>query len=302
VKIILILNQTQTMMETRQNFEAYLLNRGLKLDTASQHRKHVSYFLAWLAQESLALVQITHAEILDFVDAVRAEGRSVNHTNRILRSLGYYFAFLAKEQTVSHNPALGIILKGSMRTVPSNLLDRKELDALYATYEITDDRTHRNKVILGMVTCQALTRRELETLRPEHIRLREGKLQMPATGKTCGRLLALERHQILDLQEYLLMVRPRLQQGSQRLFCGRQNLESLKNSLLHLGHALRRINPKVRHISQLRQSAITEWLKEKDLRTVQYMAGHRYVSSTERYQTTNLEELRQALSKHHPLK
>lgn len=34
--------------------------------------------------------------------------------------------------------------------------------------------------------------------------------------------------------------------------------------------------------------------KEKDLRTVQYMAGHKYVSSTERYQTTNLEDLKDA--------
>ena len=32
------------------------------------------------------------------------------------------------------------------------------------------------------------------------------------------------------------------------------------------------------------------------------MAGHRYVSSTERYQTTNLEDLKEALNKHHPLK
>lgn len=51
---------------------------------------------------------------------------------------------------------------------------------------------------------------------------------------------------------------------------------------------------------QIRHSVITEWLKEKDLRTVQYMAGHKYVSSTERYLTTNLEDLKEALNKHHP--
>jgi len=71
---------------------------------------------------------------------------------------------------------------------------------------------------------------------------------------------------------------------------------------LHLCYALKRINPKVKHATQLRQSVITEWLKEKGLRQVQYMAGHRYVSSTERYLTTNLEDLRDALNKHHPLK
>ena len=47
----------------------------------------------------------------------------------------------------------------------------------------------------------------------------------------------------------------------------------------------------MKHGTQLRQSVITEWLKEKGLRQVQYMAGHRYVSNTERYLTTNLQDL-----------
>jgi integrase/recombinase XerD len=125
---------------------------------------------------------------------------------------------------------------------------------------------------------------------------------VPATGKQNSRSLNLQPHQVLDLQEYILLVRPKLQSKSERLFTGRYDLEDLKNTLLHLGHALRKINPKYKHAVQIRQSVITEWLKEKDLRTVQHMAGHRYVSSTERYKESNLEELKEALLKHHPLK
>jgi integrase/recombinase XerD len=157
-------------------------------------------------------------------------------------------------------------------------------------------------VIIGLLVYQALTREELETIRPERLKLREGKIQVPKTGKQNGRILNLQPHQILDLQEYILLIRPKLQSKSERLFTGRNDLESLKNSLLHLGYALKKINPKVKHAVQIRQSVITEWLKEKDLRTVQYMAGHRYVSSTERYRESNLEDLKEALSKHHPLR
>ena len=32
------------------------------------------------------------------------------------------------------------------------------------------------------------------------------------------------------------------------------------------------------------------------------MAGHKYVSSTERYQLNNLDSLQKALEKYHPLK
>ncbi|MFD0767116.1 hypothetical protein ACFQZI_19835, partial [Mucilaginibacter lutimaris] len=109
-------------------------------------------------------------------------------------------------------------------------------------------------------------------------------------------------HQILDLQEYILLIRPKLQSRSERLFTGRHDIENLQNNLLHLSYALKKINPKYKHAVQIRQSVITEWLKEKDLRTVQYMAGHRYVSSTERYRESNLEELKEALLKHHPQK
>ncbi|MXV15617.1 integrase [Hufsiella ginkgonis] len=72
--------------------------------------------------------------------------------------------------------------------------------------------------------------------------------------------------------------------------------------MLHLKYALQRIDPKVKNAMQIRQSVITEWLKEKNLRIVQYMVGHKYVSSTELYKTTNLENLKEALNKFHPLK
>lgn len=287
---------------SQQSFEEYLTAKGLKADTISQHRRAIHYFICWMSDESLHLNEITYTEILDFADQLKQEERSVNQINRTLLAVRYYFSYLVKEGAIPHNPAAGISLKGTIRSVPHDLLSKEELEALYEKYEIKDERTHRNKVILGLLIYQGLKREEVETLRPEHLKLREGKIQVPATAKNNGRILALQPHQILDLQEYLLLIRPKLQNQSERLFTGRNDIESLKNSLLHLNHALRKINPNLKNAQQIRQSVITEWLKEKDLRMVQYMAGHKYVSSTERYQTSNLEDLKEALNKHHPLK
>jgi len=193
------------------------------------------------------------------------------------------------------------------------------MESLYESYQVTDNRTYRNKVIVGLFVYQAITRDELLHLRPEHLKLREGKIHIPATGRQLGRVLALQPHQILELHEYLLVIRPKIiaerldersgrkpghykdEQNIERLFISISSLEDLRNSLLHLNYALRKLNPKYKHAKQIRQSVITEWLKEKNLRTVQYMAGHRYVSSTERYKTNNLEDLKEALNKHHPL-
>lgn len=284
------------------SFEDYLKEQGLKPDTVYQHRNYVSCFLCYITDQGLSLSQLSYTDILDFTDDQRKQGKGVNLVNRMLLAIRYYFSYLQKQEQISYNPAAGISLKGSVRTVPNDLLEKAELEALHESYQIKDERAHRNKVMLGLLVYQALTREELETLRPEHLKLREGKIHVPALNKNNGRVLALQPQQILDLQEYVLVIRPKLQSRSARLFTGRNDLENLKNSLLHLNHALRKLNPKVKNAVQIRQSVITEWLKEKDLRTVQYMAGHRYVSSTERYQATNLEDLKEALNKHHPLK
>jgi integrase/recombinase XerD len=284
------------------SFDLYLKELGFKPDTIYQHRKNVSYFLSFIAEGSLSLNQITYTEILDFIDVLKKEDKSIGYINRALKSIEYYFAYLKKEEKINHSPAANIRLKGAVRNIPHDLLEKAELEELYEKYEIKDERTHRNKVILGLLVYQGLTRKELETLRPEHLKLREGKIHIPQTGKNNSRTLQLQPFQIIDMQEYHLLVRAKLQEKTERLFTGRNDLESLKNSLLHLNHALRKINPKLKNALQIRQSVITEWLKEKDLRTVQYMAGHRYVSSTERYQSNNLEDLKEALNKYHPLK
>jgi len=64
---------------------------------------------------------------------------------------------------------------------------------------------------------------------------------------------------------------------------------------------LQRENPQVKSPKQIRASVITWWLKNYNLRQVQYMAGHKYVSSTERYQLNNLDKLQGRLEKLHPL-
>jgi integrase/recombinase XerD len=65
---------------------------------------------------------------------------------------------------------------------------------------------------------------------------------------------------------------------------------------------INRYEPRLKSMAQIRASVITNWLKHYNLREVQYMAGHKYVSSTERYRTDNLEDLQKELEKYHPLK
>jgi integrase/recombinase XerD len=302
-----------------KSYQAYLQLEHYAKNYIRQNKNYAGIFLEWMEEESLSAEQVTHVDVLTFADQLKEKGYSIRLINRVMLAVRYYFNWLQHDGRAGYNPAAGIILKGTIRHVPHDLLTKPELEALYESYPVKDERTHRNKVIVGLFVYQALTRDELETLRPEHLKLREGKIHIPQTGKLNGRVLSLEPHQILDLQEYIQAIRPKILaermaersgrkpdrykdiEDVHRLFVNMNGQETMKSSLLHLNYALRKINLKYKHGMQIRQSVITEWLKDKNLRTVQYMAGHRYISSTERYQTSNLEDLKDALNKHHPL-
>jgi integrase/recombinase XerD len=173
--------------------------------------------------------------------------------------------------------------------------------------------------MIGLFVYQALTRQEIEKLEINHVKLTAGKIEIPGGRHSNPRTLNLEAIQILDLQEYITITRPTIMKGQgiygtgrkpehinqekaqYQLFISMHGSEMMKNSILHLFRALKTTHPKLTTPQQVRQSVISLWLKTKNLRTAQYMAGHRHVSSTERYQVGQLNDLLEALNQYHPL-
>lgn len=61
------------------------------------------------------------------------------------------------------------------------------------------------------------------------------------------------------------------------------------------------INPQVKNVKQTRASVIVKGLKLYNLREVQYLAGNRYISSTEGYLQNDMKGLKKEVNKYHPL-
>jgi integrase/recombinase XerD len=191
--------------------------------------------------------------------------------------------------------------------LPHDLAEYEELVKLYEDYQVKDIRDQRNKVILGLLIFQALTIEELETLEAGHINLREGMIRIIGTGRTNERILKLEASQVFELQEYLSKTRGRILYGPKvnepekitQLIISMEGGTTLAGEVAWMMKRLK--HPKVRQASQIRASVIAEWTRRYDVRIVQHMSGHKYVSSTERYQATHLEDLKEQLRKHHPL-
>jgi integrase/recombinase XerD len=145
-----------------------------------------------------------------------------------------------------------------------------------------------------------LREQELTKLEINHLQLDKGKIYVPSTKRTNKRILDLKPFQILPLHEYLLTERKSLNEEIERNYLFHK--KRLVRGMSRIKAMINRYEPRLKSMAQIRASVITNWLKHYNLREVQYMAGHKYVSSTERYRTDNLEDLQKELEKYHPLK
>jgi integrase/recombinase XerD len=88
---------------------------------------------------------------------------------------------------------------------------------------------------------------------------------------------------------------------TEKLFFTIGTSQHIKDSMRELLRELRKEHKYLTSFTQIRMSVISQWIKEKNLREVQYMAGHASIYSTQRYVRANLDELKDELSNYHPL-
>lgn len=303
-----------------EHFKNHLQKQHIDKNTIRQKTNYTGHFLTWLEAEHLRPEDTRYNDLLSFIDYCKAEGMGSVQANRVIASVRDYYKFLKLTEPNIVNPAANLYLKGTRKKVISGIIDIKELETLYQSYPSETLREKRNKVILGLLVYQAINTEELSKLEPGHLKLKEGKIYIPGNRRRNSRTLELKPFQVMELHEYLTEIRPKIlaevtkskparkpekvnkKQIEYQLFISINGSEHIKNSLLHLFRDVQKINPNVINAVQIRQSIITYWLKTHNLRQVQYMAGHKYVSSTERYQANNLDNLQSKLEKLHPLK
>lgn len=302
-----------------ESFKDYLKDQRQDPNTIRQKSNYTGYFLNWLESEHLQPEETRYNDLLNFIDYCKLEGNSKKHINSKLRSIRGFYEYLKKLNPKIINPAANLYLKGTHKKAISGLIDFTALESLYQSFESKTNRDKRNKIILGLLIYQGVTTEELKQLEPGHLKLKEGKIYIPGDRRRNGRKLDLKPFQILELHEYLTETRPKILNEitaprparkpdrinktrlENQLFISINGSENIKNSLLHLFRAIRKTNPEITNPKQIRASVITNWLKNYNLRQVQYMAGHKYVSSTERYQLNNLDNLQSKLERYHPL-
>ena len=247
---------------------------------------------------------IDYKTLLKYIEELKKGNIKTSSVQGYIGKLKIYFSYLQEENYRVDNPIENTNIKGRIKTVLGNLLTSDELEDLYYSYETKDNdlARKRNKIIIGLLVYQGLHTKELQYLKEEHIELYKGKINIPSSKRTNGRTLELKPWQLMEMMEYIKEIRLQIvPKGEENLFTSSYGNTNINNVLRKISEELKLINYNYQNAIQIRNSVIVNWLKIHNLRKTQYLAGHRYISSTERYKQDNLESLHEMINSFHPI-
>ena len=279
-------------------FKNYLIGKGLAEASVDSVYKDLMMFMTWAEDENIESEQTTYVELLSYIKYLQKRGLKQRTVQCYMGSLKHYFTWVVRRQLRKDNPVQNLNIKGVKRQYLYDIIKKQELEQLYESFKITEQDeknknqnwfkasqlvSKRNRVILGLMIYQGLGAQELARLEEKDLKLREGKIYIKGNRKSNERELKLESVQILDLMEYTLQIRKDLLaltgKETELLFVSNGVSHEFRSIMQKMMKKLKEQNPRITSSKQIRASVITSWLKTYNLREVQYMAGHRYVSS-----------------------
>lgn len=299
-------------------FREWLTLKRYSPATTETTVRAAEYFRQWAATENIIeLEEISYPDAMSFMQWSSKHGASQKTVANYLNHIRKFYQFLISEGMVTENPVAHIKVQGIKRKVYYDTLNTEELKTLYSLYpssiEVTGNMPpqrknilsrKRNKVILSLLIYQGLRVEEVAKINLQDLQLREGKITIHSQRRTASRTMKLESNQVYELMDYIHEIRKQFLEvhgTSDKLFLQWSKTDNFycvtQMMLVHL----RKINSRIKNFDQIRASVITAWLKQYDLRKVQYLAGHKYVSSTEEYKANNIDELQDDVIKYHPL-
>ena len=296
-----------------KSFIKYLASKKFTKSGIDSRLTIIKLYLKWLKEEQLKATEIGYTDLLLYMKYCSHRGVSQKTIQQYIGTIKHYYDYLKAAKGIKANPVVGIEVKGIKRKTLYHILEAEELHKLYENHHSNHSREKRNKVMVGLLVYQGLNAKELAQLEVKDIDLQAAKVIIYGGIKSNGRAITLKANQLMDLYHYIDDAREKLLQMNPKrkaqvrtatdklIVVAGGNYQNFTNLMTRVMIKLRKQNTSVLNAKQIRASVITHWLKQYNLREVQYLAGHRYISSTESYLENDLEGLQEEVNLYHPL-
>lgn len=308
------------------DFIKYLESKSFSKSTQNHYGRNVNHFKKWYGDD---VMSCTKKDILSYLEHLHKKGLQNRTRGWVLTAMNHYFTFLVENKVIAGNPAALIKIRGTRKCILYNIYSPQQLSDLYDNYYHTFIRSfddsriplstrqrcilsrERNYIMLGLLLYQGLQPGELHRITPDDVNLNKATLTIQGSKRINGRTLPLQAAQIGTLINYTGNIRPQLAE----LYNGHSNAlllplpennnnaapaGLLNGTLQILTRQVKTLDKNFENFKQVRASVITGWLKTEGLRKTQYLAGHRYISSTEQYLPNSLEGLKDDIARYSP--
>jgi len=284
-----------------QDFQKYLHQFGYRINTIRGTLSGTKNFLEWCKTNKVNANEASYTDLFNYLENIQKITPNKRTISAKIQAVRVYYNYLIKQSIRETNPLTDLRIKNTVRLLPHNIIKHEKLQEIYHSCKGEGVTGKRNRIMVGLMIWQAISTGELTAIEVNDIKIHEGKIYIPQVGRTNSRTLKLEAHQIIELQNYIQKTRPLLlamsKKQSDKLIVSVGIGHQLNNTCAALLKEVRRTHPEIKNTKQIRASVISHWLKHCPIRQVQYMIGHRYVSSTERYSTKKIESLQDQLEK-----
>ena len=310
------------------SFKSYLESQGKSKSTVSAYNTYILDFLSWLDKDNTSSELVTAKEVLSYLNHLQKKGQENKTRNIRLNVIKQFFNYQIEANQREDNPITHLKIRGTKHKKLYPILDKQQLESLYTNYQVPTEEDERktrnwfktyrlsksrNKAILSLMIHQGLTTPEVNKLELNDLKLKEGRIYISGSRRSNERILELKSSQIMELMEYQFTTRKELlryqeerRDQTKRLFLStptssQKMAGNTLNIWKRLSEEIKSQNKEFINFKQVRTSVITHWLKQYNLREVQYMAGHRYVSSTEGYLVNQVEDLQADIDQFYPI-
>jgi integrase/recombinase XerD len=280
------------------------LERGVSANTLTAYQADLRLLARWAAdRRGAGLLELTRADLLEYLAHLSREGRKARTAARVLSSLRQFYRLALREGWVEGDPTVQIESPRLGRPLPKTLSE-SEVESLLAAPDATTAEGFRDRAMLEVLYASGLRVSELVSLRPEQVSLAQGVVRVIGKGGK-ERLVPLGDEAVQWLRDFI--TGPRLELLGQRpcdaLFPTRRAEAMTRQAFWHRTKRHARAAGIDKHLSPhtLRHAFATHLINHgANLRVVQMLLGHSDLSTTQIYTYVARERLKDLHARHHP--
>lgn len=285
-------------------FNYLMVERGSSSNTIQAYRRDLKKYDAWLSSKGFdSLDSIEQNTLVSFIGDLRQQGYSARTTARVLAALKTFHKFLVREQITKNLPTADLSIPRTEQRLPK-ILTVVEIFTILGQIRKDKPVGYRDSAMLEILYGAGLRVSELVSLDTDDVDFENRIVRCVGKGSK-ERYVPLGAPAIKAVKDYLDYGRRSFlkRAAEPALFLNQRGGRISRQAcwLILKKHAKRAGIEKDIYPHILRHSFATHMLEAgADLRAIQEMLGHAFISTTQIYTKLSKEDIKEIYFESHP--